>query len=252
MDARIGERNGFTLIELLVVITVIAILMALLLPALGQAREMAKRTVCRNNQRQFAVFVTLYADDHDGILPSGERVVGGEHCRDISSWLFDLLKQASGGNPAAFACPNDRIYQVKVGGSPMPWWHPGNDYLGGHSVSKTSPWPGVPEDSAGAGTVNAPIGDWESPQRLTDSPALPLYSDHTEVCLFNGSFRIQIQHSAGGHLVKNDLPNFIHAAALGCQGVNVTLLDGSSSWRNAGDLKVYSNSSNNGNWRLFR
>ncbi len=58
-------RKGFTLIELLVVIAVIAILMAILMPALSRAREQGKRAVCLNNVRQFGVSWVLYADDND-------------------------------------------------------------------------------------------------------------------------------------------------------------------------------------------
>jgi len=58
-------RQGFTLIELLVVITIIALLIAILIPALGRAREAARRALCASNQRQIAVAMTVYAQDHD-------------------------------------------------------------------------------------------------------------------------------------------------------------------------------------------
>lgn len=63
------SRTGFTLVEILVVIGIIAILIALLLPALARAREQANRTACMNNVRQLAIAAIAYANDNKGIFP---------------------------------------------------------------------------------------------------------------------------------------------------------------------------------------
>ena len=60
-----GDIRGFTLIELLVVISIIAVLMAILLPALGAARELGRRTVCKANVRRLAISIRLYSDGND-------------------------------------------------------------------------------------------------------------------------------------------------------------------------------------------
>jgi prepilin-type N-terminal cleavage/methylation domain-containing protein/prepilin-type processing-associated H-X9-DG protein len=62
-------RRGFTLIELLVVIAIIAILAAILFPVFAKAREKARQSSCLNNQRQIAVAILMYAQDHDEEMP---------------------------------------------------------------------------------------------------------------------------------------------------------------------------------------
>ena len=90
-------RQGFTLIELLVVIAIIAILAALLLPALGKARQRAWATACLSNARQIGLAGRMYADDNSDALP--RSVHTGQ------SWVNTLQPYTSGTN--LWRCPRD-------------------------------------------------------------------------------------------------------------------------------------------------
>jgi len=66
-----NRRRGFTLIELLVVISIIALLMSIMMPALGQVKRIAQATVCQSNLRQWALAYEMFADSNEDRLPDG-------------------------------------------------------------------------------------------------------------------------------------------------------------------------------------
>src|SRR5437762_14374513 len=80
-------KRGFTLIELLVVIAIIAILAALLLPALAKSKEIATGVRCLGNQKQLTLAWTMYADDHNGTMV-GQKYQIGTRIEDLAGGGF--------------------------------------------------------------------------------------------------------------------------------------------------------------------
>ncbi len=85
---RACETPGFTLIELLVVIAIIGILASMLLPALGRAKESARRIACVNQEKQLALAMHMYAGENNGCFPP--RISTNRWCTTLRPYYDDL------------------------------------------------------------------------------------------------------------------------------------------------------------------
>ena len=86
------RKTGFTLIELLVVVSIIALLVAILMPALGKARKQARNTVCLNNMKQWSTMFAMYTNDHN------DRYMPGWAQEWRGVWMYALEDYYGGVN----------------------------------------------------------------------------------------------------------------------------------------------------------
>src|SRR5436309_15977055 len=116
-------RRAFTLIELLVVIAIIAILAAMLLPALARAKAKASATKCLSNEKQIALGYLLYAQDNSDFLPLAAHAGDAAPCQwffEISPYIAKQTGSYTGlvAKANVVACPSAKLEKVFPSSTP--------------------------------------------------------------------------------------------------------------------------------------
>jgi prepilin-type N-terminal cleavage/methylation domain-containing protein/prepilin-type processing-associated H-X9-DG protein len=155
------QKNGFTLIELLVVISIIALLVGILLPALGAARETAKSAVCKSNQRQIGIAWTVYANDFKEFYPPSYH---GGFWSVIYKSTKDYMDDAGIGGEAFF-CPTHVERITGTNGQYLDWDNLGNlgPIHGPFVLSSYNYWTNfvqAPYINRWKSLIDAPMGTW--------------------------------------------------------------------------------------------
>jgi prepilin-type N-terminal cleavage/methylation domain-containing protein len=183
-------KQGFTLIELLVVVAIIALLMAILMPALQRIKEQAKAVACQANLRQWALYFSVYTDDNNGFFHRGWNV-GDE---PLTSWMTVLRPYYIQQKKVCF-CPTSTKPDPRGGRFAYKAWGPNSQYqeYGSYGINL---WVSNPEsgkeggkpasyywrrrDVAGAAEIPLFLDDrwWDTRPHDTDQP--PVFEGQVE------------------------------------------------------------------------
>jgi prepilin-type N-terminal cleavage/methylation domain-containing protein len=238
------RQPGFTLIELLVVVAIIGMLIAILLPSLARAREIARRSVCLSQQRQLALASIMYGHDYRQWLP-WRKLQGHAPQMAWTGWVTadplsdnrPLFERYVSGytrenSHPVFYCPsnvaNEMFHRLPLAWNQSPVHTPpfylwGYSYFGNYNF-----WPnGAIAMQKLSYTGEDPFA-WSSdlpvPRKLSDNGNLGLFADVTEQVTSTERIWLHAAHYRDGG--DDSVPITDYAP----EGLNQSHLDGSAQW----------------------
>lgn len=198
------NRRAFTLVELLIVIAIMGVLVGLLMPTVGRAREAARRAACLSNLRQVHQSFLLFSEEYDGRVPIGYRAVQGVGKKQFNSMIY------SGTAVPPKFCLFGMLYRTGYMKRPEVFFCPSNEDPQSSFNTDLNPWPpgANPTTNCWAGYGGRP--DWLLPDEVvkTDPHKMPRLAELRTKAIFADltavPARVDRRHRDGVNVLYGD------------------------------------------------